>query len=162
MLAIRMRPGLSTSAGPPNCWAPESQEDNPHRVGFDRWEPFDAAVIMSNGRSASGTSASPGIGAGRMCYITDQASMSTFRPRDVVVAARPLPSLAQLLWDAAAVVTTGGSPAAHLFESARALAIPAVCAVHLDEALEGDLAGLSGKRSMAVNGHDGTVHAMMW
>ena len=135
---------------------------NPHRVGFDRWEPFDAAVTVSNGHPSPGTSAGPGIGAGRMCYITDQASMSFFRPRDVVVAARPLPSLAQLLWDSAAVVTTGGSPAAHLFESARALAIPAVCGVRLNEALGGEPAGLSGKRALAVDGHGGTVYAMMW
>jgi len=132
------------------------------RIGFDRWEPFDATVIISNGRAAHGTSAGPGIGAGRMCYITDQASMTAFRPRDVVVAARPLPSLAQLLWDAAAVVTMGGSPAAHLFESARALAIPAVCAVYLDEALEGNPAVLTGERALAVDGHGGSVYAMMW
>jgi len=135
--------------------------DHP-RIGFDRWEPFDATVIISNGRSAHGTSAGPGIGAGRMCYITDQASMTAFRPRDVVVAARPLPSLAQLLWDAAAVVTMGGSPAAHLFESARALAIPAVCGIQLDEALEGTPAALTGLRALAVDGHGGSVYAMMW
>ena len=140
----------------------ELADANPHRVGFDRWEPFDAAVTMANGHPSPGTSAGPGIGVGRMCYITDQASMSSFRPRDVVVAARPLPSLAQLLWDSAAVVTTGGSPAAHLFESARALAIPAVCGVHLNEALGGEPAGLSGERTLAVDGHAGTVYAMMW
>lgn len=139
----------------------EATGDHP-RIGFDRWEPFDATVIISNGRTAHGTSAGPGIGAGRMCYITDQASMTAFRPRDVVVAARPIPSLAQLLWDAAAVVTLGGGPAAHLFESARALAIPAVCAVHLDEALEGNPSVLTGKRTLAVDGHHGSVYAMMW
>ena len=141
--------------------ADEVSGDHP-RIGFDRWEPFDAAVVVSNGRSAHGTSAGPGIGAGRMCYITNLASMAAFRPRDVVVAARPLPSLAQLLWDAAAVVTMGGSPAAHLFESARALAIPAVCGVHLDEALQGNPAVLSGERALAVDGHGGSVYAMMW
>ncbi|HKZ28418.1 MAG TPA: PEP/pyruvate-binding domain-containing protein, partial [Acidimicrobiia bacterium] len=139
----------------------ETSGDHP-RIGFDRWEPFDATVVISNGRAAHGTSAGPGIGAGRMCFITDQASMTAFRPRDVVVAARPLPSLAQLLWDAAAVVTMGGSPAAHLFESARALAIPAVCAVYLDEALEGNPAVLTGERALAVDGHGGSVYAMMW
>ena len=139
----------------------ETSGDHP-RIGFDRWEPFDATVVISNGRAAHGTSAGPGIGAGRMCFITDQASMTAFRPRDVVVAARPLPSLAQLLWDAAAVVTMGGSPAAHLFESARALAIPAVCAVYLDEALEGKPAVLTGERALAVDGHGGSVYAMMW
>lgn len=132
------------------------------RIGFDRWEPFDAAVIMSNGRAAHGTSAGPGIGAGRMCFISGPGSLAGFRSRDVVVAAHPLPGLAQLLWDAAAVVTTGGSPAAHLFESARALAIPAVCGIHLNHALEGIPAELSGERALAVDGHRGAVYAMMW
>lgn len=88
--------------------------------------------------------------------------MTAFRPRDVVVAARPFPSLAQLLWDAAAVVTMGGSPAAYLFESAKALAIPVVCAFYLDEALEGNPAPLTGERALAVDGHGGSVYAMMW
>ena len=42
---------------------------------------------------------------------------------------QPVPNLAPLLWDAAAIVTETGSPAAHLFESARALRVPAVCGV---------------------------------
>lgn len=133
-----------------------------HRIGFDRWEPFDAAVIIANGRSATGTPAAAGMGAGRLCYIDDPGSMDHFRPRDVVVATHPVPNLAPLLWDAAAVVTTGGSPAAHLFESARALAIPAVCAVRLEEALHGDLSRADGNMSLAVDGHAGTVHAMPW
>lgn len=133
-----------------------------HRIGFDRWEPFDAGVIASNGRAAQGMSAGPGIGAGRMCFITDEGSMAAFRPRDVVVAAHPLPRLAPLLWDAAAVITTGGSPAAHLFESARALAIPAVCGVHLNDALSGSPEQLTGERALAVDGHTGTVYATVW
>ncbi len=133
-----------------------------HRIGFDRWEPFDAAVIMANGRSAAGTPAAAGIGAGRLCYIDDPGSMDHFRPRDVVVATHPVPNLAPLLWDAAGVVTAGGSPAAHLFESARALAIPAVCAVRLEEALHEDLSRADGNMSLAVDGHAGTVHAMPW
>lgn len=138
------------------------REAKSQRIGFDRWEPFDAAVIVSNGRAAQGTSAGPGIGAGRMCFITNEGSMAAFRPRDVVVAAHPLPRLAPLLWDAAAVITTGGSPAAHLFESARALAIPAVCGVHLDDAISGNPEQLTGERSLAVDGHTGTVYATVW
>lgn len=130
------------------------------RIGFDRWEPFNAAVIVSNGTPAHGISAGPGIAAGRMSWITDQASMAAFRPRDVVAARRPLPGLAQLLWDATAVVTEGGSPAAHLFESARALAIPSVCGVRLRDSIGGDPAG--SERALAVNGHDGTVYSMKW
>lgn len=132
------------------------------RIGFDRWEPFDAAVVLSQGRSAHGASAAPGIGSGRLCFIADAHDTSHFRPRDVVVGTHPLPNLAALLWDASALVTTGGNPAAHLFESARALAIPAVCAVHLDEALGSSLADLGETMAVAVDGSNGTVAVMPW
>jgi phosphoenolpyruvate-protein kinase (PTS system EI component) len=52
-----------------------------------------------------------------------------------------------LLWDAAGLVTESGSPAAHLFESARALRVPAVCGVSLP----------LGDRIVAVDGHAGVV-----
>jgi signal transduction protein with GAF and PtsI domain len=41
------------------------------------------------------------------------------------------PVLSQLLWDTSGVVTHGGSPAAHLFESARSLGVPAVTGIDL-------------------------------
>jgi hypothetical protein len=44
-------------------------------------------------------------------------------------------------------VTTTGSPAAHLFESARALGVPAVCGVELPP----------GELMMAVDGSSGIV-----
>ncbi|HEY6635980.1 MAG TPA: PEP-utilizing enzyme, partial [Acidimicrobiia bacterium] len=54
--------------------------------------------------------------------------------RGVLTAASPTPNLASLLWDAAGLVTASGSPAAHLFEAARALRVPAVCGVDLGDA----------------------------
>jgi phosphoenolpyruvate-protein kinase (PTS system EI component) len=68
----------------------------------------------------------------------------------VIVASQPIPNLAPLLWDAAGLVTESGSPAAHLFESARALRIPAVCGVSLPP----------GEQIVAVDGHDGIVSTM--
>ncbi|MDH4118140.1 MAG: PEP-utilizing enzyme [Acidimicrobiia bacterium] len=132
------------------------------RIGFDRWEPFDAALIMTQGRWAEGTSAAPGVAAGRLCFISDPYDTSHFRPRDVVVGTHPIPNLAALLWDAAALITTGGGPAAHLFESARALAIPAVCAIHLDEALASTLAEANGQVAVAVDGTNGKVAVTPW
>ncbi len=132
------------------------------RIGFDRWEPFDAGVVVAHGAMAVGSPAAPGLAAGRMCFVDDPADAEHFRPRDVVVGTRPLPKLAALLWDASAVVTTGGGPAAHLFESARALAIPAVAAIHLDDILGGDPATMSGKVSLAVDGVEGRVWAHEW
>jgi hypothetical protein len=97
-----------------------------------------------------------------MCFLSDPADADHFRPRDVVVGTHPLPNLAALLWDASALVTTGGGPAAHLFESARALAIPAVAAIHLDDIVGGDPATMSGKVSLAVDGVEGRVWAHEW
>jgi phosphoenolpyruvate-protein kinase (PTS system EI component) len=73
--------------------------------------------------------------------------MGRFSTRAVIDAPQPLPNLAPLLWDAAGLVTSAGSPAAHLFESARALGIPAVCGVELDG--NGEI--------VAIDGHQGVV-----
>jgi hypothetical protein len=132
------------------------------RIGFDRWEPFDAGVIILNGAETQGVAAAPGLAAGRMCFISDPHDTAHFRPRDVVVGVHPVPNLAALLWDAAALVTTGGGPGAHLFESARALAIPAVCGIHLDEALGMSPSAASTRTAMAVDGSTGKVTVMPW
>ena len=132
------------------------------RIGFDRWEPFDAAVVIGGGNAVEGLSGAPGIAVGRMCFIANPGDTAHFRPRDVVVGTHPLPSLAALLWDASALITTGGGPAAHLFESARALAIPAVTALDLERLLGGDPAGFSGEVSLAVDGNQGRVWAAKW
>lgn len=137
---------------------PTRQRD---RIGFDRWEPFTASVTIASGRRAIGSPAAPGIATGRLCHIPDVRA-GHFRPRDVIVAPHPTPNLAALLWDASALVTTGGGPGAHLFESARALAIPAVCGIHLEEALGTELSKLAGARALAVDGGSGSVHATEW
>jgi phosphoenolpyruvate synthase/pyruvate phosphate dikinase len=132
------------------------------RIGFDRWEPFDAAVVLSQGTVVPGQPAAPGIAVGRLTFVSDPHDVPGFRSRDVVVGTHPLPNLAALLWDASALVTTGGGPAAHLFESARALGIPAVCGVHLDEALASAPANLDTAFSIAVDGTSGRVAVMPW
>jgi phosphoenolpyruvate-protein kinase (PTS system EI component) len=55
------------------------------------------------------------------------------------------------------LVTFDGSPAAHLFQAARSLGVPAVAAVDLDPAV---LA--SGDWGVAVDGNQGTVSIMEW
>jgi phosphoenolpyruvate-protein kinase (PTS system EI component) len=59
-----------------------------------------------------------------------------------------VPHLSQLIWDAAGLVTDGGSAAAHVFESARSLGVPAVCGVDPG----GDL-----DQIVAVDGYSGVV-----
>lgn len=132
------------------------------RIGYDRWEPFDAAVVMAEGTPAHGTPAAPGIGRGKLCWIGGPEDLTDFRPRDVVVAPYPTPYLAALLWDAAGVATIGGGPAAHLFESARALAIPAICGVRLEEALGTSPDEASGAFALALDGSSGTLYVTDW
>jgi len=101
------------------------------RLGLGRWEPFVASVVLAMGEHHAGTAASPGIGAGVRAHIDNPDAIAGYRRRSVVTAPQPVPNLAPLLWDSSALVTETGSPAAHLFESARALGIPAVCGVGL-------------------------------
>ncbi|HEU4320542.1 MAG TPA: PEP-utilizing enzyme [Acidimicrobiia bacterium] len=117
------------------------------RVGTGRWEPLVAAITMAAGRRELGTAASPGIGAGVRSTVVDPHRARSIH-RGVIDAAQPIPNLASLLWDSAAVVTGAGSPAAHLFEAARALRVPAVCGVDL---------GQSRRQIVAVDGYSGTV-----
>jgi phosphohistidine swiveling domain-containing protein len=69
---------------------------------------------------------SPGIGAGRLRPLRALRTLGRPGPREVLVASLPLPHLAPLLWHCAALVTTGGTSGAHLFEVARSLGVPAV------------------------------------
>ena len=121
--------------------AMERDDPSPRR-GVGRWEPFVAAVVLSAGTTQEGTPASAGFGAGIV-----SRGQSAFLPRSVIAAPKPVPNLAPLLWDVAAIVTETGSPAAHLFESARALRVPAVCGVAIPP----------GEQIVAVDGHNGVV-----
>jgi hypothetical protein len=129
------------------------------RTGIDRWEPFSAAVTMANAEPIRGVSASVGLGAGRLAWVPDPRHASAFRSRDVLVAPRPLPQLAPLLWDATGVVTLGGGPAAHLLESARALGIPAVTGI--DGSALGPLPP-DEPLCLAIDGWTGDVYAVPW
>lgn len=117
------------------------------RLGVGRWEPFVASVVLASGTHQRGTVASPGIGAGIRSHIGHPQQLGGFKPRAVITAPQPIPNLAPLLWDAAGLVTETGSPAGHLFDSARALGIPSVCGVILPE----------GECIVAIDGHTGVV-----
>lgn len=117
------------------------------RLGIGRWEPLVASVLLSAVNPLRGTPASPGIGAGRRSEVEDTHRRHPARRR-VVTSERPVPNLSALIWDAAGLVTTSGSPAAHLFEAARALRVPAVCGVDL---------GAPADQVLAVDGTAGLV-----
>lgn len=139
-----------------------SPPDARARIGFDRWEPFNASVVAAHGTAVNGTGAAAGVAFGRMCVVTDPGSARQFRPRDVVVGVHPVPGLAALLFDAAALITTGGGPAAHLFESARSLGIPALCATRVEDLIGSELDEVTGDWALAVDGTTATVHGMPW
>lgn len=117
------------------------------RLGIGRWEPLVASVVLASVTPLRGAPASPGIGAGRRCEVEDTRQRHPGRRR-VVTSSRPVPNLAGLIWDAAGLVTASGSPAAHLFEAARALRVPAVSGVDL---------GAPSHQVVAVDGTAGVV-----
>jgi hypothetical protein len=117
-----------------------------NRVGSGRWEQLVAAIVLTHGCRETGAAASPGLGAG-LVHSVDARTASP-APRSVLYSETAAPVLSQLLWDASGVVTHGGSPAAHLFESARSLGVPAVAGV--------ELAGAQ-SQIVAVDGFAGVV-----
>jgi hypothetical protein len=115
------------------------------RSGPGRWEPFVAEVVCARGRGTRAAAVSPGAGAGPLHPLPDLRSIGRPGPRSVLAAALPLPHLAPLLWHTAALVTTGGTSGAHLFEVARSLGVPAVIAPDLDVSAEaGSLVAVDG------------------
>jgi PEP-utilising enzyme, mobile domain/Pyruvate phosphate dikinase, AMP/ATP-binding domain len=118
----------------------------PDRSGVGRWDPLVTAVVLTAGVKTKGTPASPGVGSGRLLRITNPHHGGA-RRRRVLTAQEAIPNLAPLLWDAAALVTATGSPAAHLFESARAVRVPAVCGVDLRDS-EDDIVAVDGDRGL--------------
>ena len=116
------------------------------RVGSGRWEPLITAIVLTHGDRMEGAPASPGLGAGRLHSIDAEGGPRTPPPRSILHSKQAAPVLSQLLWDSSGVVTHGGSPAAHLFESARSLGVPAVTGIDLprDERLVVAVDGFAG------------------
>lgn len=129
------------------------------RSGITKWEPALFEVVSSRGYTAEGTPACSGWGAGRLRLVRDADDAERLEPRQVIAAVYPITNLAPLLWDAAGIVTLGGSPGAHLFEVAAWLGLPAVCGVDLESATGLSLPELHANRSFigAVDGDAGTV-----
>jgi phosphohistidine swiveling domain-containing protein len=124
----------------------------PVRLGPDRWEPFVYEVVAAAGRNQTGTAAAPGSGAGRLLVVAGPADLGHAPPRQVLALADPVPQAAPMLWGCAGVVTAGGSPAAHLFEVARSLGVPAVAGV--------DLTGARPRALVSVDGNAGRVSVL--
>lgn len=115
------------------------------------WEPFVYVTVAANGSAYAGTPASPGIGAGS-AWFAGRPDSTRPAQRGVLVVPHPLPGYAPLLWNAAALISIGGGPSAHLIEVARSLAVPAVVGCAVGEAFDGTQPLLA-----AVDGSAGRV-----
>lgn len=129
------------------------------RFGLTRPEPALFETVSILGVRCDGTAAAGGWGAGRIHFVRDGEDAARLRPRQILAAVYPLNNLAPLLWDAAGLVTLGGSPGAHVFEVAAWLGLPAVCGVDLETAAGVSLDELRASRSFvgAVDGDGGAV-----
>jgi phosphohistidine swiveling domain-containing protein len=100
-----------------------------------------------------GEPASPGKATGRVRVILDPADFPNFQPGEVLVARATAPAWTPLFAKAAAVVTDGGTLAAHASLVAREYGIPAVVAT-------GDATTrLRDGQLVSVDGSAGTVQA---
>lgn len=128
----------------------------PVRLGPDRWEPFIHAAIRAHGREISGSAVVPGIAAGRIVVVGRPHDPPEVSERDIVVAKRPLPALAPLLWNAGALVTTSGNAGAHLMEVATSLGVPTIVRARLTD--KDELEELVRREHLAaVDGEAGVV-----
>jgi phosphohistidine swiveling domain-containing protein len=99
-----------------------------------------------------GQPASPGRATGPVRIVTDPGDFDRFQPGEVLVARATAPAWTPLFARAAAVVTDGGTLAAHASLVAREYGIPAVVAT-------GDATSrLSDGQRVTVDGGAGTVH----
>ena len=125
-------PGWFWYLDPDRLDRPAPTREGPmRRVGTTFWDAWIHGVVASQGDAVSGNPAAGGWGVGRLRFIDNADDAARFCPREVIATSLPVGNLAPLLWNAAGLITSGGSPGAHLFEVADWLAVPAVCGVDL-------------------------------
>jgi len=134
-----------------------SKRREARRRALLRWEPLVYTAVQGTGTALDGEPASSGVGAGSAVIVRGLPSQPSPIPRMVLVAPNPIPQLAPLLWGASALVTTGGSTAAHLVEVARSLGVAAVLGCSQEDLFS--LVGGAGDPGtlVAVDGDSGRV-----
>jgi phosphohistidine swiveling domain-containing protein len=113
-----------------------------------RWEPFAASVLLDDGALATASAVTEGIGAGRV-HALGRPGSGNPGPRSILAVGTPLPQIAPLLWQCAALVTARGTEGAHLFEVASSLGVPAVIGVDLRRS-HGEPAAVDGARGLVA------------
>ncbi|MDE0121944.1 MAG: PEP-utilizing enzyme [bacterium] len=154
------RPGWIWYLDPDNLDpAPSGQQGPIRRVGTTNWDAWTYGVITSQGETFAGIPAAGGWGVGRLRYIRNAEDAARFCPREVIVASHPVGNIAPLLWNAAGLVTEEGSPAAHLFEVAGWLGVPALCGVDVGQRISSGRHRSEGEKELiaAVDGHGGAL-----
>jgi phosphoenolpyruvate synthase/pyruvate phosphate dikinase len=134
-----------------------SERREARRRALLRWEPLVYTTVQGTGTALDGEPASSGVGAGSAVIVRGLPGQPSPIPRMVLVAPNPIPQLAPLLWGASALVTTGGSTAAHLVEVARSLGVAAVLGCNQEDLFS--LVGGAGDPGtlVAVDGDSGRV-----
>lgn len=120
---------------------PSDRQSLIRRVGTTKWDAWIYGVVSAQGESIAGIPAAGGWGVGRLRSIRTADDATRFSPREVIATSHPIGNVAPLLWNAAGLITSEGSPGAHLFEVAEWLGVPAVCGVDLSP-----WTGANGKR----------------
>ena len=129
------------------------------RVGTTTWDAWVYGVVSTQGETIAAIPAAGGWGVGRLRFIRNADDATRFSPREVIAVSHPIGNLAPLLWNASGLVTSEGSPGAHLFEVAEWLGVPAVCGVDFSQ-LAGEAPGRSVRQEdliVAVDGHRGHI-----
>ena len=129
------------------------------RVGTTTWDAWVYGVVSTQGETIAAIPAAGGWGVGRLRFIRNADDATRFSPREVIAVSHPIGNLAPLLWNASGLVTSEGSPGAHLFEVAEWLGVPAVCGVDFSR-LAGEAPGRSVRQEdliVAVDGHRGHI-----
>jgi len=120
-----------------------------------RGEPFVYGAVPAAGGGVTGTPVPAGIGGGRVVVVDNPADAGDV-DRAIIVARRPIPALASLLWRAAGLVTEAGSAAAHLFEVAASVGVPTVVDLDVEAQLGVPLDRVAaGATVAAINGTSG-------
>jgi len=121
------------------------------------WEPQLFETVRSVGVTWRGGGVAPGQGCGPAVWAHDAALTEgrDLPPRAVLVADHPLPRFSPLLMNASALVTHGGSAAAHLVSVARSLDVPVVTGCDVRAFVRPDAGQL-----LAVDGDLGVVHVL--
>ncbi len=120
------------------------------------WMPVLVAAVLSRGEHVRARPAAPGTAAGRLLACRPHERPPGDCRDAILLADRPVPALAPLLFAARGVIARTGAPGSHLVEVARSLGVPMVVGCR-PELAAGPLSLTDGAWLAAVDGSAGDV-----